>query len=140
MYKYYDDMPHVIKIKTTVDGQRDTTVMENKIVPMRLLYRSVSRVVGDPRVSRSSYPTRQPPRPSRVFRGKKGRQTGWTEKDVICTWQAVSLVKVIPENNPHIVNDDNDSDVEEVDPDEVVSKPKKISTKRRSSSQDREIW
>jgi len=140
MYKYYDDMPHVIKIKTAVDGQRDTTVMENKIVPMRLLYRSVSRVVGDPRVSRSSYPTRQPPRPSRVFRGKKGRQRGWTEKDVICTWQAVSLVKVIPENNPHIVNDDNDSDVEEVDPEEVVSRPKKVSTKRRSSSQDREIW
>jgi len=139
MYKYYDDMPQVLKIKTAVDGQRDTTVMEPKIVPMRLLYRSVSRVVEDPRVSRSSYPTRQPPRPSRIFRGKKGRQ-GWTENDVICTWQAVSMVKVIPGNNPHIVNDDNDSDVEEVSPEEVVSRPKNISTKRRSSSQDREVW
>ena len=139
MYKYYDDMQQVIKIKTSVDGQRDTTVMEPKIVPMRLLYRSVSRVAGDPRVSKSSYPTRQPPIPSRVLRGKKGRK-GWAENDVICTWQAISMVKVIPENNPHIVNDDHDSDVEEISPEEIVSRPKKISTKRRSSSQDREVW
>jgi len=140
LYKYYDDMPQVIRISTAVDGQRDTTVMEPKNVPMRLLYRNVSRVVSDPRVSQSSYPTSHP-KPSRVLRGKKGRQKGWTEKDVICTWQAVTMVKVIPENNPHIVNDDRDSDVEELSPEDCVPKLKKLSsTKRRSSSQDREIW
>jgi len=142
VYKYYDELKQVKRINTKVDGQRDTTVMEPKNVPMRLLYRTVSRMVEDPRarLSRDQYPTRLA-LPSGSFRGKKGRLRGWGEHDVICTWQAVNLVKVVSRDNPHIVSD-HDSDIEEVSQEigDIGNRPKKLSKTRRNSSQDREVW
>ena len=116
-YKYYDDMPEVIKIPTTVDGRRDAAVTESKAVPMRLLYRSMSRVVEDPRVSKISYPSQSPqPSASRIFRGEDGVGNGWFLRDVLYPWQALTMgkVKVSTENNPYTVIDDCDSDVEEL--------------------------
>jgi hypothetical protein len=55
MYKYYDSLPQVKDIPTKVEGSRDLSVKEQKYVVMRLLYRMVSNVVGDPRLSKSCY-------------------------------------------------------------------------------------
>ena len=121
-YKYYDDMPQVIKIPTTLDGRRDAAVTESKAVPMRLLYRSISRLVEDPRVSKISYPS-QSPQPSalKIFRGEDGVGNGWSQRNVIYPWQALNMgkVKVSTENNPHIVIEDCNSDVEELSHDDI---------------------
>jgi len=108
-YKYYDNILQVLKIPTVVDGRRDDTVIESMAVPMRLLYRSVSTVVEDPRVSKVSYPTPSPqPSALSIMRGKNLVEKGWSQRDVIYPWQAVTMgkVKVTTDNNPHIVVDD----------------------------------
>ena len=56
VYKYYDSLPQVKDIPTKEEGSRDLSVKEQKYVVMRLLYRMVSNVVGDPRLSKSCYP------------------------------------------------------------------------------------
>jgi len=138
VYKYYDDMPQVKRITTEVKGERDLSVKEPKNVVMRLLYRHVSRVVGDPRLTKNSYPTRHNI-PARSFRGKTGSRRGWGENNVICTWSGASMVTVRKEHNPHIVSD-HDSDVEFC-PDEGEVRVKKLTKRRESgSSQEREVW
>jgi len=138
VYKYYDDMPQVKRITTEVKGERDLSVKEPRNVVMRLLYRHVSRVVGDPRLTKNSYPTRHNI-PARSFRGKTGSRRGWGENNVICTWSGASMVTVRKEHNPHIVSD-HDSDVEFC-PDEGEVRVKKLTKRRESgSSQEREVW
>jgi len=139
VYKYYDSLPQVKDIPTKVEGSRDLSVKEQKYVVMRLLYRMVSNVVGDPRLSQSCYPTRHNI-PARSFRGKKGSRRGWGENNVICTWSGISMVVVSTENNPHIDVSDHDSDVELCE-EEVVIKGRKITKRKDSgSSQEREVW
>ena len=62
-------LPQVNDIFIKVGGSRDLSVKVLNYVVMRLLYRMVSYAVGDPRMSKSCYPTRQNI-PSRSFRGK----------------------------------------------------------------------
>ena len=67
VYKYYDNLPRV-----KVEGSRDLSVKEQKLVVMRLLYRMVSNVVGDPRLAQSYYPTRQTECPCQEFQEQEG--------------------------------------------------------------------
>ena len=62
-------LPQVNDILIKVGGSRDLSVKVLNYVVMRLLYRMVSYAVGDPRMSKSCYPTRQNI-PLRSFRGK----------------------------------------------------------------------
>ena len=75
VYKYYDSLPQVNDIPTKVEASRDLSVKEQKYVVMRLLFRMVSNVVGDTRLSQSCYPTRHNI-PARSFRGKKLKLIG----------------------------------------------------------------
>ena len=140
VYKYYDNLAQVKRIPTDMEGTRDLSVKEPKYMVMRLLYRTVSKVVGDPRLSKNSYPTPHKI-PARSFRGKRGRRRGWGEGNVICTWSGVSMVTVRNGNNPHIVSD-HDSDVEVCVEEEEVVRAKKFTKKRKEkgSSEEREIW
>jgi len=124
VYKYYDNIKQVLKIPTEMDGTRDLSVKEPKHVVMRLLYRMVSKVVGDPRLSKINYPTPQNI-PARSFRGKGVGRRGWGEDCVICTWSGVGMVEVRRETNPHLVSD-HESDVEFCE-EEEGSKIKKFS-------------
>ena len=78
MYKFYDSLPQVNDILIKVGGSRDLSVEVQKYVVMRLLYGMVSYAVGDPRLSKSCYPTRQNI-PARSFRGKKEVEGVWGE-------------------------------------------------------------
>merc|ERR1719186_1633210 len=93
VYKYYDSLPQVRKIPTEMEGTRDSSVKEPKHVVLRLLYRTVSKVVADPRLSQSKYPATQNI-PARSFSGKGGGKRGWGEDCVICTWSGLSMVVV----------------------------------------------
>ena len=140
VYKYYDNLSQVKRIPTEMEGTRDLSVREQKNVVMRLLYRQVSKVVGDPRLSKTNYPSPLNI-PARSFRGKGGGRRGWGEDCVICTWSGVSMVQVIRGSNHHIVSD-HDSDVElceEVEEDRDRGK-KVTRRKERVSSEERNVW
>jgi len=136
IYKYYDNLPQVKKIPRDLDAERDFSVKEKRDVAMRLLYKKVSTVLKDPRLSKTPYPSGQKI-PARSFRGKKGSKRGWGEDNVICTWSGLSMVLVSNAPNPHVVSD-HESDVELCDEEDVVRAKKR--TKRKESSQERQIW
>ena len=85
---------------------------------MRLLYKKVSTVLKDPRLSKTPYLSGQKI-PARSFRGKKCSKCGWGEDTVICTWSGLSVVLVSNAPNPHVVSD-HESDVELCDEEDFL--------------------
>lgn len=92
----------------------DKSCSEGPTVSMRLLYRRTSQSLRDPRLTSKDYARTN--QAAKMVRSK-AREGGWTVETLISTWAAVSMVKVVPGDNPHVqpVYSDHDSDLECLD-------------------------
>jgi hypothetical protein len=104
-YKFYDNLPQVIKISNKVPGgKRDDSVMEDKSVCMRLLYRVKTNEIPDPRLLCVEYPMKDMDKLS-SYRAK-----GWGGNQLVSTWADILKVRVSSKTNPHVVVESDDDD------------------------------
>jgi len=129
----YEILDHVTpRVPTKCNGPRDDSVQEARNVSMRLLYRQVSTDsgIGDPRLERlnkgGDYPTRLPSsmvllRGSGRGSGKGPKEEEWGSHWIIASYSSPSLNR--PKgfnNNPHIIEEEDDVEVCEVVPHGLV--------------------
>ena len=90
----------------------DTACKEAASVIMRLLYRRNSKTAKDPRLSCQNYARSS--HAARIIRSR-ARGAQWDVDTIIATWSAVSQIRVRQENNPNLLHEDSDSDIECLD-------------------------
>ena len=101
-----------IELRCPNSFHADTACKEAASVIMRLVYRRYSKTAKDPRLSCQNYARSS--HAARIIRSR-ARGAKWDVDTIIATWSAVSQIRVRQENNPNLLREDSDSDIECLD-------------------------